>query len=737
MNSTILLFGLFMHVLLLVCFAHKHAEKNLSDHFFASIKSFQYVRLIQYEDFGHKRRIFSMSTKINGSSVKFQAKAYFSLIVDNNSYDLDLVLNNDLISRSYGITTYSKFGKHTSNDSQGKTCSYYQGSIRHTEDSKVFVSMCRGFRAIFILPIGVFNVEPLDNDTNVYKFYQSEISHFDDYFCSEFTHSLNDSFHFNSKQTNVQPQLKKQTLKTNDEFAYVELVLIASKSTCDALSGDRDDIEDYLKTVSNVVDGYYQEMKVHVVLVHIELWLEQDYFQTNSSTRESMLSFIVLRNSRIGQNPYSYWKTADAIHVIHDWQLESNKRLHADGVSTLNQICTTSASGISRYKTNPAFTAVALTHELGHNFGLIHVNDGKQTCSCKIGQCIMSPSRTYSLPQVWSECSLNYLKERFAIGAYDCLSKIPQSTSLVLGPGCGNTIIEVGEQCDCGFRPNCESQCCNPDHCLFLPNAECDTGACCKNCQLSTTEVICREKSDECDLPDFCSGTSPDCPQNIYKEDGTSCLNGQAYCVKGACVTRDVLCQKLHGPFSHAYDHCYTVNTYGRKGGNCGLDPNSETGYKVCATDDLFCGKLLCSGRRIIVTDFKVFDWLSTSCYTLVMAEGMPSQAVGLVPDGTVCGTNMACQNHHCQTVAFISQCNPPCIEGVCDNFGYCRCRNGELCVELPNGPDLPPEMVLTGTQIFILFTPVIFFVIVISLTIAYVKLRVIKRRRAAYRRMF
>ena len=72
--------------------------------------------------------------------------------------------------------------------------------------------------------------------------------------------------------------MKKQFIETDDEFAYVELFLIASKSTCDALSGDRDDIEDYLKTVSNVVDGYYQEMNVHVVLVHIELWLEQDYF---------------------------------------------------------------------------------------------------------------------------------------------------------------------------------------------------------------------------------------------------------------------------------------------------------------------------------------------------------------------------------------------------------------------------------------------------------------------------
>ena len=39
-------------------------------------------------------------------------------------------------------------------------------------------------------------------------------------------------------------------------------------------------------------------------------------------------------------------------------------------------IGTTLADGISRYQTNPALTAVTLTHELGHNFGLVRINDG-------------------------------------------------------------------------------------------------------------------------------------------------------------------------------------------------------------------------------------------------------------------------------------------------------------------------------------------------------------------------
>ena len=529
-------------------------------------------------------------------------------------------------------------------------------------------------------------MEPLDSDSNKYVLYKSELPHFDNYFCPEFSYSLNDSFHLHA---NVQPQLKKQSMQNDNEFAYVELFLIASKSTCDALFGDRDDIEDYLKTVSNVVDGYYQEMNVHVVLVHIELWLERDYFQTGSTSTETINSFSDHRTNQIRQFPDSYWSTADAIHVIHNLQLDASKNSRVVGIANLNVICTSFASGISSYKTNPALTAITLTHELGHNFGLVHVNDGnlEWNCPCETGHCIMSANTNFGLRQVWSECSLNFVRNHFAYDWYSCLHNIPEPSSLVFGSGCGNTIVEAGEQCDCGFKGNCKSKCCSPETCQLVLKAACDIGLCCENCQLLAEGVICREKSDECDLPDVCSGTSPYCPQNIHKEDGTSCLKGQAYCFEGACVSRDLLCKKIYGPLSSASDHCYEVNAYGKQGGNCGLDVKSKTGYKACAIDDVFCGKLLCFGSRELMrpTDFTVLSWLDTDCYTLDVASNEPSQAIGLVPDGTACGAKMSCQNHQCRSIA-TSICNPPCIGGVCDNLGYCRCENGKVCGHSPTG---------------------------------------------------
>ena len=724
MNS-ILLFGLFIYVLSLVCFAHKHAKMNESN-IFAFIKDYKYAHLIQYEDFDHKHRIFNISTNYNGSSYKFLAKVYFSLNVDNDSYDLDLVLNSNLLSKSYGITTYSKFGKHTSNNSQeGKACSYYQGSIRNAQGSKVFVSMCKEFRAIFVLVVGVFNVEPLGNDTDTYIFYKSEVSHFKNYFCPElFTHSLNDFFLVDLNQTNVQLQIKKQLIETDEEFAYAELVVIASKSTCNALSGDRDDIENYIKSVVNVVDGYYQEMNVHVVLVHIELWLEKDYFQTGSTATETLGSFADHRKNQIRQDPESYWNTADAIFVIHNKRFDSV----SVGIATVDSICTSFAHGICRYKRNPALTAITLTHELGHNLGLLHVNDGnpKRVCSCVEGECIMNPFSRFSSKQVWSECSLRSIRNRFAMDAYGCLSNIPEPSSLVFGSGCGNTIVEKGEQCDCGSRGNCKSKCCNPDTCQLVPKATCDTGLCCENCQLLAEGVICRENLDECDLPDVCSGTSPYCPQNIYKEDGTSCLNGQAYCYEGACVSRDMLCKEIYGPLSSAPDRCYDANAYGRQGGNCGFDSNSVNGYRACAGNDRFCGKLLCFGHKGPVTgNIYLITWPNTGCYTLSVAQNSTSESVSIVPDGTACGAKMNCRNFECQRIA-ASKCNPPCIESVCDNLGYCRCENGELCEHSPTGPSEQIVGIVKGfavLEIFVIIaTNILVALIVIGCSTAYTK---------------
>lgn len=42
--------------------------------------------------------------------------------------------------------------------------------------------------------------------------------------------------------------------------------------------------------------------------------------------------------------------------------------------------------------------------------------------------------------------------------------------------------------------------------CTLHENATCASGACCNDCQLQQSGHLCRDKMNECDLPEYCTG---------------------------------------------------------------------------------------------------------------------------------------------------------------------------------------------------------------------------------------
>lgn len=66
--------------------------------------------------------------------------------------------------------------------------------------------------------------------------------------------------------------------------------------------------------------------------------------------------------------------------------------------------------------------------------------------------------------------------------------------------------------------------------------------------QLKPAGTACREPSNSCDLPEFCSGASPHCPANVYLHDGHPCQGVDGYCFNGICQTHEQQCVTLWGP---------------------------------------------------------------------------------------------------------------------------------------------------------------------------------------------
>lgn len=65
--------------------------------------------------------------------------------------------------------------------------------------------------------------------------------------------------------------------------------------------------------------------------------------------------------------------------------------------------------------------------------------------------------------------------------------------------------------------------------------------------QLRAAGSVCREPLGECDLPEYCTGSSPHCPPNVFLQNGEACWNGASYCYGGVCADMDSQCQMLWG----------------------------------------------------------------------------------------------------------------------------------------------------------------------------------------------
>ena len=113
-------------------------------------------------------------------------------------------------------------------------------------------------------------------------------------------------------------------------------------------------------------------------------------------------------------------------------------------------------------------------------------------------------------------------------------------------PECGNDIIDSNEQCECVLydKQTCSHCCVNCR--LVQPGAECGSGICCNpaTCKPfhASDKHVCRPSRDkECDLEEYCNGTSAECPQDIYIHDGLRC-SGTGRCYHGKCGSHQLAC---------------------------------------------------------------------------------------------------------------------------------------------------------------------------------------------------
>ena len=175
-------------------------------------------------------------------------------------------------------------------------------------------------------------------------------------------------------------------------------------------------------------------------------------------------------------------------------------------------------------------------HELGHNFGANHDPSNHDLCAPSAvngGKYIMyatSVSGERVNNRLFSSCSKESISKVLAAKRRLCFKN--QQNAF-----CGNSLVEVGEECDSGLK---ESKCCNIDCKFHNRTFQCsdENHACCKNCRIAPETQPCREKFEiECNDTTLCNGRNKTCPPESPPLTGNSCGFRKGKCKDGSCLS--------------------------------------------------------------------------------------------------------------------------------------------------------------------------------------------------------
>ncbi|KAJ8013613.1 hypothetical protein DPEC_G00031620 [Dallia pectoralis] len=605
--------------------------------------------------------------------------------VDAEHLLLTLEKNHGLFASHYTEQHFLEDGSVVVDSDNLTVNCYYHGKVQGRLHSDVSLSACSGLRGFISLENESFILEPPADSSggSPHRIYRSEHLNLTSGTCghdfnmsqpSEDNHNQSDS-PFRVFSTRHRRQAQRTT-------QYVELIIVADNREFQKQGKDVAKVKQRLAEIANYVDKFYRALNIRVALVGLEVWSDQDKCPVTQDPFITLHEFLDWRKLKLLPT-----RPHDNAQLVSGVYFQGT----TIGMAPIMSMCTAEQSGgiVMDHSDNPLGAAVTLAHELGHNFGMNH-DTPERGCGCRVtsdrGGCIMTPSTGYPFPTVFSSCSKKDLTASLEKGVGMCLFNMPEVKVLYGGQKCGNGYVEEGEECDCGELEECMNPCCNASTCSLKEDAVCAHGQCCHQCQLKPAGTPCRDSSNSCDLPEFCTGTDPHCPANVYLHDGFACHNVDGHCYNGICQTHEQQCITLWGQGAKpAPGICFErVNSAGDPYGNCGKD--SKGTFAKCEARDAKCGKIQCQGganRPVIGTNAVSIETniplqeggrilcRGTHVY---LGDDMPDP--GLVMAGTKCGNGMMCLNRQCQNITVFGECSGKCSgRGVCNNNKNCHCE--------------------------------------------------------------
>ncbi|KAL1772914.1 disintegrin and metalloproteinase domain-containing protein 21-like [Sigmodon hispidus] len=572
-----------------------------------------------------------------------------------------------LVSRAHTMFTYNDQGALIEDQPFVQNDCYYHGYVEGDPKSMVTLSNCLGSFQGMLQTNGItYEIKP--------KALSATFEHL--VFKIEDTQDTLISYGLTKETIVEQQKLQENSYSALMQSSYtgwwlhqwyLELAIVVDHGRFLFRNSNLSTVEMDVVMGINLVDDIYSSIGLDVILIAVEVWSAGNPY-TVTTTHHMMEQFCKWKKSSFNKRV-----AHDSAHIIvkQDFCTEEFALSYFSAVCNINLNCGLECimdDGLALFRTY-------VTHEIGHTLGMM--NDEGSYCTCGKSICVMN--RNLAPSDAFSNCS--YEQFLVTISKKNCLLNIPNPQGIFTKKRCGNGVIEDEEECDCGSLKLCAQDECCSENCTLVHGAECASGLCCQNCQFLPSGTVCRERDNQCDLPEWCNGTSGACPEDVYVEDGIQCL-GRNICFRKKCNTRDGQCRKLFGEGAkNANTKCYlAMNTKGDRFGHCG---RKDTNYVRCQYKDALCGRMQCENVTEVPRLHQHFTVHSTyvdgyNCWSTDYHFGMNVPDIGEVKDGTECGPDFLCLEKKCVFMPpWEESCMPKsCNErGICNNKHHCHCN--------------------------------------------------------------
>ncbi|PNI67733.1 ADAM2 isoform 3 [Pan troglodytes] len=517
-----------------------------------------------------------------------ESQASYKIVIEGKPYTVNLMQKN-FLPHNFRVYSYSGTGIMKPLDQDFQNFCHYQGYIEGYPKSVVMVSTCTGLRGLLQFENVSYGIKPLESSVGFeHVIYQVK-------------HKKADVSLYNEKDTESRDlSFKLQSVEPQQDFAkYIEMHVIVEKQLYNHMGSDTTVVAQKIFQLIGLTNAIFVSFNITIILSSLELWIDENKIATTGEANELLHTFL-------------RWKTSYLVLRPHDvaFLLVYREKSNYVGATFQGKMCDANyAGGVVLHPRIISLEslAVILAQLLSLSMGITY--DDINKCQCSGAVCIMNPEAIhFSGVKIFSNCSIEDFAHFISKQKSQCLHNQPRLDPFFKKQAvCGNAKLEAGEECDCGTEQDCAligETCCDIATCRFKAGSNCAEGPCCENCLFMSKGRMCRPSFEECDLPEYCNGSSASCPENHYVQTGHPCGLNQWICIDGVCMSGDKQCTDTFGKeVEFGPSECYShLNSKTDVSGNCGI---SDSGYTQCE---------VCRNQRCVSSSYLGYDCTTDKC---------------------------------------------------------------------------------------------------------------------------